>query len=100
MPNILICIADDAGHMGKNVSWVNTPAFDRVATEGIRFSNAYTPNAKCAPSRACLLTGRNSWQLKEAANHWNNFSAEFRTYPETLEDFGYFTGFTGKGWVE
>lgn len=97
-PNILICIADDAGHMGKSVSWVNTPAFDRVASEGISFSNAYTPNAKCAPSRACLLTGRNSWQLKEAANHWNNFSAEFRTYPETLKDFGYFTGFTGKGW--
>ncbi len=98
IPNILICIADDAGHMGKNVSWVNTPAFDRVATEGIRFSNAYTPNAKCAPSRACLLTGRNSWQLKEAANHWNNFDAEFKTFPEALKHFGYFTGFTGKGW--
>jgi arylsulfatase A-like enzyme len=98
LPNILICIADDAGHMGKDYPWVNTPSFDRVATEGIIFSNAYTPNAKCAPSRACLLTGRNSWQLKEAANHWNNFSAEFRTYPEALKDFGYFTGFTGKGW--
>ena len=97
-PNILICIADDAGHMGEHYPWVNTPAFDRIATEGIIFPNAYTPNAKCAPSRACLLTGRNSWQLKEAANHWNNFSAEYRTYPETLKDFGYFTGFTGKGW--
>ncbi len=79
IPNILICIADDAGHMGKEFSWINTPAFDRVAKEGIRFSNAYTPNAKCAPSRACLLTGRNSWQLKEAANHFNNFPAEFKT---------------------
>lgn len=98
VPNILICIADDAGHMGKNHTWVNTPAFDRVATEGISFSNAYTPNAKCAPSRACLLTARNSWQLKEAANHWNNFPTEFKTYPEALENFGYFTGFTGKGW--
>jgi len=49
--------------MGKNYTWVNTPAFDRVAAEGIRFSNAYTPNSKCAPSRACLLTARNSWQL-------------------------------------
>jgi len=96
-PNILVCIADDAGHIGSN-EWLNTPAFDRIAAAGIQFTNSYTPNAKCAPSRACLLTGRNSWQLKEAANHWNNFSAEFKTYPEALKDFGYFTGFTGKGW--
>ena len=97
-PNILICIADDAGHMGKEYPWVETPAFDRVAEAGILFSNAYTPNAKCAPSRASLLTARNSWQLKEAANHFNNFPAEFKTYPEALADFGYFTGYTGKGW--
>lgn len=99
VPNILICIADDAAHMGKEFAWVNTPAFDRVAAEGILFSNAYTPNAKCAPSRACLLTGRNPWQLKEAANHFSNFPAEFKTYPEALRDFGYFTGYTGKGWA-
>ena len=98
VPNILICIADDAGHMGKKYPWVNTPAFDRVADEGISFSKAYTPNAKCAPSRACLLTARNPWQLKEAANHWNNFGQEFKTFPEALKDFGFFTGFTGKGW--
>ena len=48
-PNILICIADDAGHMGEKYTWVNTPAFDRVAHQGISFSRAYTPNAKCAP---------------------------------------------------
>ena len=97
-PNILICIADDAGHMGQKYPWVNTPAFDRVAEAGISFSKAYTPNAKCAPSRASLLTARNSWQLKEAANHWNNFDAEFKTFPEALKDLGFFTGFTGKGW--
>jgi arylsulfatase A-like enzyme len=39
-PNIIICVADDAAHMGKKYAWVKTPAFDRVATEGIRFSNA------------------------------------------------------------
>ncbi len=98
-PNILVCIADDASHMGKDYKWLNTPGFDRVADAGIIFSNAYTPNAKCAPSRACLLTGRNSWQLKEGANHWNNFPSEFKTYPEALKDFGYFTGYTGKGWA-
>ena len=97
-PNILICIADDVSHMGKDYDWVHTPAFDHVANKGLSFLNAYTPNAKCAPSRASLLTGRNSWQLKEAANHWNNFPAEFKTLPEALKDLGYFTGYTGKGW--
>lgn len=64
-PNFLFAIADDATymHMGAyGCDWVKTPAFDRVASEGILFGNAYTPNAKCAPSRACILTGRNSWQ--------------------------------------
>ena len=68
-PNILFAIADDASfpHMGAyGTNWIKTPAFDRVAREGLLFMNAYTPNAKCAPSRACILTGRNSWALKEA----------------------------------
>lgn len=78
--------------------WINTPAFDRVAREGILFMNCYTPNAKCAPSRSCILTGRNSWQLEEAANHWPYFPAKFRTYAETLSEHGYFVGFTAKGW--
>ena len=71
-PNILLCIADDASypHMSAyGCPWVKTPAFDRIADQGILFNRAYTPNAKCAPSRACILTGRNSWQLEEAANH-------------------------------
>ena len=74
-PNILFAIADDASypHMSAyGCQWVETPAFDRVAREGLLFTRAYTPNAKCAPSRACILTGRNSWQLKEACNHWCN----------------------------
>ncbi len=54
-PNILFCIADDASwaHMGAyGCTWVRTPGFDRVAHEGVLFTNAYTPNAKCAPSRS------------------------------------------------
>ncbi len=100
-PNILFCVADDASypHMGAyGCSWVRTPGFDLVARDGILFSRAYTPNAKCAPSRACILTGRNSWQLEEAANHWCFFPAKFRTYAETLSEHGYFVGFTAKGW--
>lgn len=97
--NILFCIADDAGHMSAyGTPWLNTPAFDRVASEGLRFDNAYTCNAKSAPSRAAIITGRNSWQLKEACNHWPNFPAEFKSYPEALAENGYYVGCTGKGW--
>ncbi|WP_020527871.1 sulfatase family protein [Flexithrix dorotheae] len=101
-PNILFCIADDASfeHMGAyGCSWVKTPGFDRVANEGILFNRAYTPNAKCSPSRSCILTGRNSWQLEEAANHVPKFPSKFKTYFEALKDNGYFTGHTAKGWA-
>lgn len=101
-PNILVCMADDASwpYLGAyGCSWVETPNFDRVARDGLLFDNAYTPNAKCAPSRACVLTDRNSWQLKEAANHWATFPLEFKTYAEALQDFGYSAGVTGKGWA-
>jgi arylsulfatase A-like enzyme len=101
-PNILFAIADDwaygyAGAYGSK--FVKTPAFDRVAREGILFTHAYTPNAKCAPSRAILLTGRNSWQLEEAANHIPFFPAKFKTWAEALGEKGYVTGLTAKGWA-
>lgn len=101
-PNILFAIADDASfpHMGAyGADWIDTPAFDLVAKNGILFMNAYTPNAKCAPSRAAILTGRNSWQLEEAANHWPHFPQKFKVYTEVLAGQGYFTGSTGKGWA-
>ena len=64
-PNILFALADDwsYGHAGAyGCAWVKTPAFDRVARAGVLFTQAYTPTAKCAPSRASILTGRNPWQ--------------------------------------
>ena len=99
-PNILFAIADDwsFGHAGAyGCDWVRTPAFDRVAGEGILFRRAYTPNAKCAPSRAIILTGRNSWQLEQAGNHMTFFPAKFGSWMELLEANGYSTGYTGKG---
>ncbi len=102
-PNILFAISDDQSwpHAGAyGTDWVKTPGFDRVAAEGLLFNQAYTPNAKCAPSRACILTGRNSWQLEEAANHMPFFPAKFTTYAEALErKANYFVGSTGKGWA-
>lgn len=101
-PNILFCIADDASypHMGAyGTNWVETPGFDRVAREGLLFTNCYTPNAKCAPSRAAILTGRNSWQLEAACNHWCHFPAKFGTYAEALAENGYHVGKVAKGWA-
>lgn len=101
-PNILFVIADDWGYGDAGVygkDWIQTPAIDRVAREGLLFNNAYTPNAKCAPSRASILTGRNPWQLKEAGNHGGFFPLEFKTFPEVLGKQGYFVGMTGKGWA-
>jgi len=100
-PNILFCIADDATwkHMSAYGStFVNTPAFDRIANEGLLFENAYTPNAKCGPSRSIILTGRNTWQLEEAANHLAYFPTKFKTLPEALSEKGFHVGYTGKGW--
>ena len=101
-PNILIAVADDISfpHMSAyGCSWIKTPGFDRVAKDGILFNNAYTPNAKSSPSRACMLTGRNSWQLEEAANHVPFFPPKYTTFMESLGKHGYEVGYTAKGWA-
>ncbi len=100
-PNIIFAIADDwsGEHAGVNgCKWVKTPSFDRIANEGVRFTNTFTSNPKCSPCRASILTGRNSWQLKEAVNHMTIFPKEFKVYPALMEKAGYHVGLTGKGW--
>jgi len=100
-PNILFAISDDQSFFHTGISgcdWVKTPNFDRVAGEGILFSNCYTPNAKCAPSRSSIITGRNSWQLEQAGNHVSIFPKKFSSFCEVLDNSGqYFVGYTGKG---
>ncbi len=78
---------------------MRTPTFDGVAREGVFFRNAFTSNPKCSPSRASILTGRNTWQLDEACCHYGRFSARFAVYPDLLEKSGYHVGCTGKGWA-
>ena len=65
---VLFCIADDASPSfgAYGCTWAKTPAIDRLAREGVKFDRAYTPTAKCSPSRAALLTGRYPWQLEAA----------------------------------
>lgn len=100
-PNIVFFIMDDwgwrdSGAYGSN--WVKTPNIDRAAKEGVRFTNAFTTNPKCSPCRATILTGRNTWQLEEAACHNGIFPSKFAVYPDLLEKSGYTVGLVGKGW--
>lgn len=100
-PNILFIIADDASrHFGEayGCRWVKTPNIDRLAGQGLVFDNAYTPTSKCAPSRAAILTGRNPWQLEDAANHQPYFPAKFMAFSEALAKAGVHTGGAGKTW--
>ena len=82
-PNILFAIADDASwrQMAEHAAYVRTPNFDRVAREGVLFTNCFTPVPKCSPSRAAILTGRNPWLLEEAADHYGVF---FGMYPAMM----------------
>ena len=60
-PNILFCISDDQSyaHTGANGDpVVKTPAFDRIAKEGLRFTRAFCDAPTCGPSRSAILTGQ------------------------------------------
>ena len=59
--NIIYLLADDLGYAEPGCygqQWIKTPNIDRLAAEGIRFTQHYSGNAVCAPSRCCLLTGK------------------------------------------
>ncbi|MEW6235390.1 MAG: sulfatase, partial [Candidatus Omnitrophota bacterium] len=100
-PNILFAIADDwswpyAGAYGDKA--VPTPTFDRVAREGVLFTQAFAAAPQCSPNRASILTGRSIWQNEEAGTHSSYFPQQLTVYPDILEEAGYSVGFTGKGW--
>lgn len=100
-PNILFAISDDQSYpyaSAYGTDSIYTPAFDRIAREGILFTNAFTASPGCSPSRASILTGRYPWQNEHAGTHASKFSTKFATYPRLLEAAGYHVGYTGKGW--
>ena len=66
-PNIVIILADDFGYGSLNCNGgdpklIRTPNLDRIAKEGVRFTDANTPSSVCSPSRYALLTGRYCWR--------------------------------------
>lgn len=101
-PNILFLLADNwlyehASANGDRV--VKTPVFDRMAREGVRFTNAFCPVPSCGPTRSSLVTGRAAHQLEEIANHGGRFAGKFRVFVDALATAGYHTGYSEKGWA-
>ncbi len=99
-PNILLALADDwswphASIAGTKV--IKTPAFDRIAREGVMFTNAFATAPSCTPSRASIVTGQYHWRLEEAANLHSTLDKKFKVYPDLLERAGYHVGSSRKG---
>ena len=67
-PNVAVILTDDLGYgdvSAYNIeSKIPTPNFDRIANEGIRFTDAHTPDGVCTPTRYGLLTGRYAWRTR------------------------------------
>ncbi len=100
-PNILFCISDDQSYphaSAYGTRFVNTPAFDRIAAEGILFHNAYVSAPSCCPSRSSVLTGQDFYRLRETSMNHTVWPKGLTTYPDLLQAVGYSVGFTGSGW--
>ena len=102
-PNVVILLADDLGYkdVGCYGGPVKTPAIDKLAMDGVRFTDFYSGCAVCSPSRATLLTGRHhirtgvySWIHDEGQN--SHLLLRERTIAEILKDRGYSTAHIGK----
>lgn len=102
-PNIIIIYADDLG-IGDVSSYGSTelltPNIDRIANEGIKFTNGYATSPTCTPSRYSLLSGTYPFRKKGAQVLPGNapllFDLGKQTLPSMLRDAGYYTGVIGK----
>ncbi len=111
-PNIIIVLADDMG-MGDTSAYMDwsgnspdvqlhTPAMEKLARMGVRFTDAHSPHSRCTTTRYALMTGRYCWRTR--LKHWVLFGVQGDplldrsrlTLPEFLRDAGYRTGMVGK----
>ncbi len=105
-PNILIVLIDDCGYgqIGTFGGGIPTPAMDRIANNGLRYTHFHT-TALCSPTRAALLTGRNhhsvaSGVIGEAGTGFPGYSgiipASAATFAEVIREYGYANAWFGK----
>ena len=111
-PNLVFILADDLGWSDLGCFGspsIRTPHLDRLAAEGIRFTNAYAGSSWCSPTRFSLYTGRNPGRLAAGLEEplrtradGNGIPADHPTLPSLLFDAGYDTAMFGKwhcGWL-
>ena len=99
-PNILFAISDDQSfaHTGfAGCEFLKTPAFDKIASEGVYFSNCMAGSPGCAPSRSAIITGRYHWQNEQSGQHASSWMKKYVPFVDLLNANGYITGITGKG---
>lgn len=97
-PNILVVLTDDhrwdaMGFLGH--PFLKTPNLDRIAEEGIHFSNAFVTTSLCSPSRASILTGLYAHN-HGVVDNYNPLRDGLVFFPEYLQKAGYETAFIGK----
>lgn len=104
-PNFILIMADDLGYGDISCygnTYINTPNIDRLAKEGIRFTDFHSNGAVCSPTRAALLTGKYQQRtgvggVITAASHREvGLSINEITIADELKKYGYNTGIFGK----
>lgn len=97
--NIVYIMTDD--HTAQMMSCydkthVSTPNLDRIANEGVRFTNSFVANSLSGPSRACMITGKHSHKNGFTNNEHGIFDGSQQTMPKLLQQAGYSTALIGK----
>lgn len=102
-PNVIIIYSDDVGYGDVGVygaEKINTPNLDKLASEGIKFTDAHSSSATCTPSRYSLLTGQYAFRKKGTGILQGDaalcISTERTTLPKIFKQAGYTTGAVGK----
>lgn len=102
-PNIVVILADDLGYADVSCygGKIETPHVDRLAAEGMRFTDAHTTSSVCTPTRYGLLTGRYNWRSKLQSGVLGGLSPRLiepgrMTIASLLKEYGYHTACLGK----